>query len=73
VPNQHTVKLTGSVARMPPTPVRLSADERAEIERGAAAVGETVSETLRAGGLSRARRALARSRKAQSLVLENGT
>lgn len=58
MPNQHTIKNTGSVAREAPTPVRLSTDERSEIERGAAQLGETVSETLRAGGLARARQAL---------------
>lgn len=61
--NQHTIKHTGSVAREAPTPVRLSTAERDEIERGAAALGETVSETLRAGGLARARNAQRRAKR----------
>lgn len=44
--------------REPPTPVRLTAAERLELEQGAAALGETLSATLRIGGLSRARKAL---------------
>lgn len=48
--------------REPPTPVRLNAAERLELQQGAAALGETISATLRAGGLARARKALAKRR-----------
>lgn len=62
MPNQHDLKAAGLTAREPPTPVRLSADERALLAAGAAALGETISATLRTGGLARARRALAKQR-----------
>jgi len=62
VPNQHTRKYEPSVAREPPTPVRLTAVERIELAAGAAALGETISATLRTGGLARARKALAKQR-----------
>lgn len=58
-----TVKQSLSVAtRLPPTPVRLTAAERLELEQGAGALGETISATLRVGGLARARRAIKRER-----------
>ncbi len=44
--------------REPPTPVRLTASERAELQAGADALNESISATLRTGGLKRARRAL---------------
>lgn len=62
MPNQHDLKAAGLAAREAPTPVRLSAAERTELEQGAAALGETISATLRAGGLARARKALAKQR-----------
>jgi hypothetical protein len=61
MPNQHTIKVSPSVARKP-TSIKLSDEEAAELAAGAAALGETISATLRTGGLTRARRALAKQR-----------
>ncbi len=51
--NQYTVKRDGRRARGSVT-VKLSTEERALIEQGAATLQETRSETLRHGGLHRA-------------------
>jgi hypothetical protein len=58
MPNQHTRKFEDSIARLNAVPIRLSAAERIELAAGAVALGETISATLRAGGLARARKAL---------------
>lgn len=55
MPNQHTVRKTGYNARGTGKSVRLSPDERSELEQGAARLGESLSDTLRKGGLKRAR------------------
>jgi hypothetical protein len=61
MPNQHTVKFVPPAARRP-TSIKLSLEQMTELQLGAAALGETVSATLREGGLARARRALAKQR-----------
>ena len=60
MPNQHTIRLTGSRARTRKL-VTLNDQERYTIERGAALLGEAPAETLRAGGMERAARAIARA------------
>jgi hypothetical protein len=61
MPNQHTRKYEPSAAAKNRS-IRIPDDEWTQLQAGAAALGETVSATLREGGLARARRALAKQR-----------